>query len=216
MHEREHVWTRVVLVDDHEIVRQGLRNLLERTGDLTVVGEAHSMATALAAIETIEADVLLLDLRLPDGDGTRVIDAGRRSRPSMRILILSGFADPIALEHARRAGASGYILKEAEGSTIVNAVRRVARGETVFADVPEAQPARPGRPSHITSSWSAIGLAPREQQVLALIAQGKLNKEIASELSLAEKSVRNITTTLFRKIGVGNRTEAAIRYRDEY
>ena len=134
----------------------------------------------------------------------------------MRILMLSGFADPIALEHARRAGAGGYILKEAEGSTIVSAVRRVARGEPVFAEVPEAQPARPDRPSRATSSWSALGLGPREQQVLALIAQGKLNKEIASELSLAEKSVRNITTTLFRKIGVGNRTEAAMRYRDEH
>ena len=211
MHEREHVRTRVVLVDDHEIVRQGVRNLLERTGDLTVVGEAHSMATA---IETIEADVLLLDLRLPDGDGTRVIDAARKSRPLMRILILSGFADPIALEHARRAGAGGYILKEAEGSTIVDAMRRVARGETGSAAVPEALPARSVRRSHATSSWSALG--PREQQVLALIAQGKLNKEIASELSLAEKSVRNITTKLLRKTGVGNRTEAAMRYRDEH
>ena len=214
MRERKHVRTTVLLVDDHEIVRQGLRNLLERTGDLRVVGEADSIATAIVAIETIEADVLLLDLRLPDGAGTRVIDAARKGRPSMRILVLSGFADPIALEHARRAGAGGYILKEADGSTIVDAVRRVARGETVFAEVPEALPARPDRRSHATSSWSALG--PREQQVLALIAQGKLNKEIASELSLAEKSVRNITTTLFRKIGVGNRTEAAMRYRDEY
>jgi two-component system, NarL family, response regulator DevR len=205
----------VLLIDDHEIVRQGLRNLLERSEDLVVGGEAVSVVSAIALVESVRADVLLIDLKLPDGDGLRVVDAAHRVQPQARTLILSGFADPVAYRRALRVGVDGYILKEAAGSTILDAIRRIADGERVFAAEVLLDPT-PKRRSGAYSSPRAVlpALGPREQQVLGLIAEGKLNKEIADELSIAEKSVRNITTTLFRKLGVTNRTEAALRYRD--
>ena len=126
---------------------------------------------------------------------------------------MSGFADPVTYRRAGRAGVDGYILKEASGSTIVDAIRRVADGERVFADELVLDTTPKGRSDSYSVSKAALPvLGPREQQVLGLIGEGKLNKEVADELSIAEKSVRNVTTTLFRKLGVTNRTEAAIRY----
>lgn len=216
MNHKQRVRTSVLLVDDHEIVRQGIRNLLEHTDDLVVVGEAESVASALLTLESVRADVMLIDLKLPDGDGLRVIKAARRLQPHARTLILSGFADSFAYRQAQRAGADGYMLKEATGSTILDALRRVARGERVFAEDVLGELTPGGASSTGNTPGPPLAeLGPRERQVLLLIAEGRLNKEIAYELSIAEKSVRNITTTLFRKLGVTNRTEAAIRYRDE-
>lgn len=208
---------RVLVVDDHEVVRRGVVGLLERRDDLVVCGQAGTSDEAIRLCEQHRPDVVLLDLRLGGSAGSQGIDLIeplRRASSGTRVLMLSAFAEPGEVRRAIAAGIDGYILKDADGAAIVKVVREVAAGTRVFAEaVCELSSAAAGdeAPAAPTAAGARAleRLGPRERQVLALVAVGKLNKEIAAELELAEKSVRNLTTSIFRKLGVSNRTEAS-------
>ncbi|MDZ7795316.1 MAG: response regulator transcription factor [Spirochaetia bacterium] len=206
----------VFIIDDHAIVRQGLRSLFERTQDIHVIGEASSIQETNSALRSITgADVVLMDLHLNDGDGSSVISQVRFVKPEIKILILSGFIEKITLRKARQLGIDGYILKDSDGAYIIESVREIAQGKQVFDPEVQCLLNDSEKKSSLQKAAFKPTLGLRERQVMASIAQGKLNKEIADELSIAEKSVRNITTSLFRKLGVSNRTEAAILFREE-
>lgn len=207
--------TRIFILDDHEIVRQGLKSLFDRNEGFEVVGEASSIKDfEVSSQQVSSADLLLLDYYLQDGDGSQVITKIRSAYPSMKILILSGFIEHRMVERIRLSEIDGYLLKESDGAQILLTIGAIMRGEKVLSPVVQAafddmeiNRLRPSQAIH------AFNLGQRERQVLVLVAQGKLNKEIAAELGIAEKSVRNLITGLFKKLKVSNRTEAAILYR---
>lgn len=199
---------RVFLLDDHEVVRVGVRRLLEREPDLEVVGEAGSAATALEALDAAHPDVAVLDVRLPDGDGIDVCREIRSRHPEVRCLILTSFADDEALAQAILAGASGYVLKQIEGGELVSSVRAVASGRSLIDKEIAARVLTMLR-ERATVHEQAERLTPRERQILDLIAEGKTNREIGAQLYLAEKTVKNYVSNLLAKLGMGRRSEAA-------
>ncbi len=200
--------TRVFLLDDHEVVRRGIRELLESEGDLEVVGEASSAAEALVRIPLAAPDVAILDVRLPDGNGIEVCREIRSEHPEIACLMLTSFADDEALLAAVVAGAAGYLLKQIRGSDLVGSVHRAARGESLLDPhlVARAR-ARLGR-DHEDERLGR--LSPQERRILDLIAEGKTNREIAQTLFLAEKTVKNYVSNLLVKLGMKRRTEAAV------
>jgi DNA-binding NarL/FixJ family response regulator len=201
--------TRVFLVDDHEIVRRGVAELLEREPDLDVVGEAGTVAQALARIEATRPDVALLDMRLPDGDGIDLCRELRSRHPELACLILTAYDDDAAAMSAVLAGAAGYVLKNVRGTTIVEDVRAVARGRTLIDRSLTAKVTEQAtREDHDDPRFSALNL--RERQVLALIADGLTNRQIGEHLGLAEKTVKNYVSGLLSKLGFERRTQAAI------
>jgi two-component system response regulator DevR len=201
--------TRVFLVDDHEIVRRGVAELLEREADLEVVGEAGTIAQALARIEATSPDVALLDMRLPDGDGIDLCRELRSRHPELACLILTAFDDDAAAMSAVLAGASGYVLKNVRGTTIVEDVRAVAKGRSLIDRSLSAKVVEQAqRDDHDDPRFSALNL--RERQVLALIADGLTNRQIGERLGLAEKTVKNYVSGLLSKLGFERRTQAAI------
>jgi two-component system response regulator DevR len=207
--ETGHVST-VFLVDDHEVVRQGLRRLLEADGGFQVVGEAATAAEARARIPALRPDVAVLDVRLPDGDGVTLCRDIRSAVPEVACLMLTSFADDEALAAAVLAGASGYVLKEVRGRDLVERVRAVAAGEQLLdrATVErqlEALRRRPGDPA----ARALEELTPREREILELIGRGRTNRQIAAELYLAEKTVKNYVSNLLAKLGMARRTEVA-------
>ncbi|WP_299037964.1 response regulator transcription factor [uncultured Pseudokineococcus sp.] len=200
---------RVFLLDDHEIVRRGLRDLLEQAGDLEVVGEASTAAEALRRIPATRPDVAVLDARLPDGSGIDVCREVRSADPSIRALVLTSFDDDDALFAAIMAGAAGYVLKQVRSADLVDAVRRVGAGQSlldpaVTARVLERLRSGPAEDPRLAS------LTPTERSVLDRIAEGKTNRQIGSELFLAEKTVKNHVTGLLAKLGMERRTQAAV------
>jgi two-component system, NarL family, response regulator DevR len=205
---RRQQMTRVFLLDDHEIVRRGVRELLEAEDDLEVVGEASNAAEALPRIAVTHPDVAILDLRLPDGDGIEVCRDIRSEAPNVACLMLTSFADDEAFLGAVIAGASGYVLKQIRGSDLVGSVRRVANGESILDPLLVAlAKTRLGR----DREDERLGrLSPQERRILDLIAEGKTNREIASTLYLAEKTVKNYVSNLLVKLGMKRRTEAAV------
>ena len=201
--------TRVFLVDDHEIVRRGVAELLEREPDLEIVGEAGTVAQALARIEATRPDVALLDMRLPDGDGIDLCRELRSRRPELACLILTAYDDDAAAMSAVLAGAAGYVLKNVRGTTIVEDVRAVAKGRTLIDRSLSAKVVEQAqRDDHDDPRFSALNL--RERQVLALIADGLTNRQIGEQLGLAEKTVKNYVSGLLSKLGFERRTQAAI------
>jgi DNA-binding NarL/FixJ family response regulator len=200
--------TRVFLLDDHEVVRRGIHELLEAEEDLEVVGEASTVAEALARIPLTRPDVAILDVRLPDGDGIEVCRDIRSEMPEVACLMLTSFADDEALLGAVVAGASGYVLKQIRGTDLVGSVRRVARGESLLDPGLVAKVrARLGR----DREDEQLGrLSPQERRILDLIAEGKTNREIAAALYLAEKTVKNYVSNVLIKLGMKRRTEAAV------
>jgi two-component system response regulator DevR len=205
--------TRVFLVDDHEIVRNGVANLIDAQPDLDVVGEADSVRQALARIPAAAPDVVVLDLRLPDGDGIELCRAIRSAEPQIRCLMLTAHDDDEASIAAVLAGASGYELKSIRGRNLTDAIRRVARGESLVSRgvaervvaVAAASPASddgPGSP--------ATELTLRERQVLRCIGDGLTNRQIGERLGLAEKTVKNYVSGLLAKLGMQRRTQAAV------
>ena len=201
--------TRVFLVDDHEIVRRGVAELLEREADLEVVGEAGTVAQALARIEATSPDVALLDMRLPDGDGIDLCRELRSRHPELACLILTAFDDDAAAMSAVLAGAAGYVLKNVRGTTIVEDVRAVAKGRTLIDRSLSAKVVEQAqRDDHDDPRFSALNL--RERQVLALIADGLTNRQIGERLGLAEKTVKNYVSGLLSQLGFERRTQAAI------
>lgn len=201
--------TRVFLVDDHEIVRRGVAELLEREPDLVVVGEAGTVAQALPRIEATSPDVALLDMRLPDGDGIDLCRDIRSRHPEIACLILTAHDDDAAAMSAVLAGAAGYVLKNVRGSTIVEDVRAVAAGKSLIDPRLAARVSQQAqREDHDDPRYSALNL--RERQVLALIADGLTNRQIGEQLGLAEKTVKNYVSGLLSKLGFERRTQAAI------
>jgi two-component system, NarL family, response regulator DevR len=201
---------RVFLLDDHEVVRRGLRDLLEDSGGIEVVGEAGRVDEALRRIPAVRPDVAVLDAQLPDGSGIEVCREIQSSLPSVACLILTSYDDDEALFAAIMAGAAGYVLKQLRGTDLVDAVHRVAQGQslldpavtaTVLTRLREGPPATDPR-------WEA--LSDRERAVLALIADGLSNREIGARLYLAEKTVKNHVSRLLAKLQMQRRTQIAV------
>ncbi|HEY7133479.1 MAG TPA: response regulator transcription factor [Acidimicrobiia bacterium] len=201
--------TRVFLLDDHEVVRRGLRELLEAEDDLVVVGEAGTADEALSRIPPTRPDVAVLDVRLPDGNGVEVCREVRSRHPEVQCLMLTSFADDEALFQAIMAGASGYLLKQIKGPDIVDAIRRVASGQSlldpaVTRRVLERLRTGPEEDERLAS------LTEQERRILELIAEGLTNRQIADRVHLAEKTVKNYVSNLLAKLGMERRTQAAV------
>ncbi len=198
---------RVFLVDDHEVVRRGVAEVLEDDPEVTVAGEAGSVAEALARVPAVRPDVVVIDMRLPDGNGAELCRGLRERLPGLRCLVLTSYSEQEALDAAVRAGASGFLLKKIRGPALVSAVRIVASGGTLFDDV---GPGRRGRPSGVPGSDRLPLLTDQERTVLLLIGQGLTNRQIGERMGLAEKTVKNYTSHLLAKLGLERRTQAAI------
>jgi len=190
-------------------VRRGLRELFDAEADLSVVGEAASAEEALARVPSTRPDVAVLDVRLPDGDGVEVCRDLRSAVPELKCLMLTSFADDEALFSAILAGASGYVLKQIKGSDLVNAVRRVAAGESLLDPSLTRQVMDRLRGDQVEDERLSR-LTSQERNILELIAEGKTNRQIADELYLAEKTVKNYVSNLLSKMGFSRRTEAAV------
>ena len=198
----------VFLLDDHEIVRRGVRDLLEAEPDITVVGEAGTAAAALARIPALRPDVAVLDVRLPDGNGVSVCRDIRSKMPDVACLMLTSFSDDDALVNAIMAGAAGYVLKQIRGTDLIGAVRTVASGESMLD--PDAARRVMQRMRDRSARYDPLnGLTEQERKILELIGQGLTNRQIGERLFLAEKTVKNYVSALFAKRGMERRTQAA-------
>jgi DNA-binding NarL/FixJ family response regulator len=198
----------VFLLDDHEVVRAGLRSLLEAEDDFVVVGEASTVAEALARIPPTRPQVAILDVRLPDGSGIEVCREIRSSSPEIACVMLTSYADDEALFAAIMAGAAGYVLKQVGASNLVDDIRRVADGHSLLDPalterVLEKLRHRPDEDPLMAS------LTPQERRILDLVADGQTNRQIAGTLYLAEKTVKNYVSNLLAKLGMERRTQAA-------
>lgn len=200
---------RVFLMDDHELVRRGLVDLLKSEPNITVVGEAGTAAEALRRIPTSHPDVALLDGRLPDGSGIDVCREIRSSHPEIRCVILTSFDDDEALFSAIMAGASGYLLKEVGGSSLVAGIRQVAEGRSLI-DPAVTQKLLDRLRNPIREVSKVDALTPREREILDLITDGYTNRQIGDKLFLAEKTVKNYVSILLTKLGMQRRTQAAV------
>jgi len=199
---------KLFMVDDHEIVRRGLRELLESDDELEVVGEAATAEEALARLEEVEADVALLDLRLPDGNGVELCREIRSRWPRVVCVILTSYADDEALQGAVLAGASGYVLKQVRGTDLIDSVHKVANGHSLI-DAATFQRAL----ERLRSNSAPDGLdtlTPQERRILELIGEGMTNRQIGQQLHLAEKTVKNYVSNVLAKLGMSRRTEAAV------
>ncbi len=203
--------TRILLVDDHEMVRVGLRTLLSRHDSIEVVGEANSVETARAAILATQPDLILLDVRLPDGSGFDLCEFVHTLPHSPKILILTSFADKKVILSAMSAGADGYLLKEIDSNALRDAIVRVMTGQSILdpsitQTVMEALRDRQKNPA------KGKDLSPQEMKVLALVAEGKTNKEIGAALQLSEKTVKNYFSNILDKLDLARRSQAAAFY----
>ena len=198
----------VFLLDDHEIVRRGIRGLLEAEPDIQVIGEAGTASAALASIPGLCPDVALLDARLPDGDGVSVCRDVRSRAPGVACLIFTAFSDDQVLLDSILAGAAGYVLKQVRGSDLAGAVRTAASGQSLLNPRAASQPIARRRDASGKRDPLAR-LTPRERSVLELIGEGLTNRQIGERLFIAEKTVKNYVSTLFRKLGLKQRTAAA-------
>jgi two-component system, NarL family, response regulator DevR len=202
------VTIRVFLLDDHEIVRRGLRELFDAQDDLEVVGEASNADEAILRVPPTRPNVAVLDVRLPGSSGIEVCRELRATMPDLRCLMLTSFADDDALFSAILAGASGYLLKQIRGPELVSAVRRVAAGQSLIDPALTAgvmERLRGKQEDERTAKLSA-----QERRILKLIAEGKTNRQIGAEMFLAEKTVKNYVSNLLAKMGFSRRTEAAV------
>ena len=204
--------TKVFLLDDHEIVRRGLRDLLEAEEDLTVVGEATTAEQALNRIPATQPDVAVLDVRLggETESGIEVCREVRSNHPEVRCIMLTSFADDEALFAAIMAGASGYVLKQVRSGDLVRAIRAVGAGESLLDPaVTTAVLDRLRKGKHLMKDEKLARLSPQEERILTLIAEGRTNREIGEELNLAEKTVKNYVSSILSKLEVARRAEAA-------
>ena len=198
---------RVLLVDDHPVVRSGIRSLIEMATDIEIVGEASTGAEALQLVEQTNPEVLLLDLELPDIQGTQVAQQIGQLHPKVKILVLSAHDDPIYIRELLELGAAGYLMKEEAPEVIVDAVRGIAQGQQGWVS---------RRVAAQIASWVQVGrsgeikLTLREQEVLRLIVEGKTNQAIAVNLDISEKTVEKYISAIFTKLNVASRVEAAV------
>jgi DNA-binding NarL/FixJ family response regulator len=198
----------VFLLDDHEIVRRGVRELLEAEPGITVVGEAGTAQAALARIPALKPDVAILDIRLPDGDGVSVCREIRSMMPEVACLMLTSFGDDEALFDAIMAGAAGYVLKQIRGTDLVGAVRTIASGESLLDPEAASRVMRRMRDQSVRRDPLAE-LTGQERRILELIGEGLTNRQIGERMFLAEKTVKNYVSALFAKLGMERRTQAA-------
>jgi DNA-binding NarL/FixJ family response regulator len=201
------VTLRVFLLDDHEVVRRGLHELIEAEDDMGVVGEAGTAAEALSRIPATQPEVAVLDVRLPDGNGIEVCRQIRSLHPEVSCLMLTSFADDEAVYSAVMAGAAGYVLKQVRGNDLIDAIRRVGRGESLLDPAVTARLLDRLRKGDEDERIS--GLTDQERRILDLIAEGLTNRQIGERLFLAEKTVKNYVSNMLAKLGMSRRTEAA-------
>jgi len=204
---------RVFLLDDHEVVRRGITDLLDAEPDISVVGDAGTVEHALVRGLALRPDVAVLDVRLPDGDGITVCRELRNQMPELACLMLTSFDDEDALLDAIMAGASGYVLKQIRGTDLVSAVRTVASGQSMLDPATTARLMRSLRADPAETPAMApelASLSPRERDILALIGDGLTNREIGKKLYLSEKTVKNHISRLLAKLGVQRRVQAAV------
>ena len=190
---------RILLVDDHQVVRTGLKRLIEPEDDLVVVGEADTAGDALSQVEIHRPDLVVMDVRLPDRSGIAACHEIVSRFPGVKVLVLTSYADEVALAASVTAGASGYVLKNARASELMGDFRKVMAGERIFD-----QRGRSSEPPHILSP-----LSPQERALAAHLAEGLTNREIADRMGLAEKTVKNYVSSVLTKLGMSRRSEAA-------
>jgi two-component system, NarL family, response regulator DevR len=201
---------RVLLVDDHEVVRQGLASLLKATDDIVVAGEAGTVRDAIEEVERTRPDVVVMDVRLADGSGIEATREIRAHRPQIQVLMLTSFADDEALFASIMAGASGYVLKQVKSGELIRAIRAVGAGQSLLDPaVTKSVLDRLRKGKHLMRDEKLARLSPQEERILSLVADGKTNKEIGQELHLAEKTVKNYVSSILSKLEVARRAEAA-------
>jgi two-component system response regulator DevR len=202
----------VFLLDDHEIVRRGVKDLLEGDGDIVVIGEGSTAAAALARVPALRPQVAVLDVRLPDGDGVMVCRELRSALPDLACLMLTSFADDDALYAAIMAGAAGYVLKQIKGNDLVNAVRTVAAGGSLLDAAASARVMQRMRDDALEREQADpfAALTDQERKILDLIGEGLTNRQIGERMFLAEKTVKNYVSSLLSKLGLERRTQVAI------
>lgn len=203
--------TRVFLVDDHEVVRRGVADLLDAYPDLEVVGESGTASATLGRVAATAPDVVVLDVKLPDGDGIELCRAIRSQHPEIRCLMFTAFDDDEATYAAVLAGASGYVLKDVHGPSLVDAVRRVAAGASLLSSsIVRRVKAALDQPPVEDLDRDLPQLTRRERQILALITEGLTNRQIGDRLQIREKTVKNYVSGLLAKLGMDRRTQAAV------
>lgn len=200
--------TRVLICDDHEVVREGLRGLIARQSGMTVVGEAGTAAEALVAAARTAPDVVIMDVRLPDGSGVEACRAIREARPETKVVMLTSYADDEALFASIIAGASGYLLKQTRGQAVVDAVTAVAAGRSLLDPDVTGKVLERVRQSR-NEDPALAALTEQERKVLAGLAEGRTNREIGLQLFLSEKTVKNYVSRILDKLGLSRRAEAA-------
>jgi len=201
---------RVVLVDDHEVVRNGIKALLEETPNVSVVGEAGTVKDAIARVEWARPDVVIMDVRLPDGSGIEATREIRARLPKTQVLMLTTFADDEALFASIMAGAAGYVLKQIKGADLVRAVQTVGSGQSLLDPaVTKGLLDRLRKGKHLLKDERLARLSAQEERILEMVADGRTNREIGDKLHLAEKTVKNYVTSILSKLEVARRAEAA-------
>ena len=202
----------VFLLDDHEVVRRGVKDLLEAEGDIVVVGEASTAAEAMARVPALRPAVAVLDVRLPDGDGVSVCRELRSKMPELGCLMLTSFADDDALYDAILAGASGYVLKQIKANDLITAVRTIAEGGSLLDAKTTARVMQRLRDEAVARERKdpLAALTEQERRILELIGEGLTNRQIGERMFLAEKTVKNYVSSLLAKLGLERRTQAAI------
>jgi DNA-binding NarL/FixJ family response regulator len=213
MPPRETEPIRLLLVDDHKVVRVGLRTLLGGTARIQVVGEADTMESAVTEAARLKPDVVLMDVRLPDGSGIEACREIRTAGPETRVLFLTSFADDDAVLATMFAGADGYLLKEIDEEGLIRAIETVAGGRSILDPaLTKRMLVRMKALAEPTAASKHDELSPQEHKVLALVAEGQTNKEIAAALGLSDKTVRNYLSNIFQKLQVSRRSQAAAIY----
>ena len=200
---------RVMIVDDHEVVREGLRALLRRRSNLDVVGEADSVASAIAEAKRTEPDVVVMDVRLPDGSGVEACREIRAQRPETKVIMLTSYADDDAVFASIMAGATGYLLKQTRTQALTDAIERAMRGESLLDPAVTQRVLERVRTAGTAKDDELSLLSEQERKILDIIAEGKTNKEIAKDVYLSDKTVKNYVSSILSKLNLRRRSEAA-------
>ena len=201
--------TRIMLVDDHEVVREGLRTLLSKREGYQIVAQAGTVAEAITEAERTRPDVIVMDVRLPDGSGIKACREIRESAPDTKVIILTSYADDDAVFASILAGASGYVLKQTRGGALADAIAAVSRGESLLDPTVTQKVLDRVRAGQRKSTDPMDALNEQEHRILQLIAEGKTNKEIAAEVFLSDKTVKNYVSSILTKLNLRRRSEAA-------
>lgn len=205
----------LVLIDDSEVVRAGLRALLSSEPSIEIIGEAANVAAGVETAARLRPNVVLLDIRLPDGTGFDACRQILKRSVDTRVLILTSIVDDSMVDEAIRSGAHGYLLKEIDGRGLMNAIRDVAAGKSILDPAVTARVMQMVKSGSNNARDALASLSPQEKRVLALIAEGCTNKEVGVKLNLSEKTVKNYLSTVFEKLHVSRRAEAAVIYAQE-